>query len=76
MGTMCGGGCGGPGAEAIADMNKKGIYMPKQISGQVENDWDAVNTKGLDAVSAADLKKICTTSVVNLGKLGGGDKFN
>lgn len=28
---MCGGGCGGPSAEAIAEMNSKGIYMPKQI---------------------------------------------
>ena len=50
--------------------------MPKQISNQVENDWSAVNTKGGDVVTAADLKKVVSASVINLGKLGGKDKFN
>ena len=73
---MCSGSCGGPSAEAIAEMNKKGIYMPKQISEQVQGDWDAVNKKGTDTVNPADLKKIVMGSVAGLGKLGGNDKFD
>ena len=53
---MCNGGvCGGPSAEAIAEMNKKGIYMPKQIAEQIQGDWNTVNKKGTDTVNAGDL---------------------
>ena len=73
---MCNGsGCGGPSAEAIQEMNTKGIYMPRQISGQVEEDWTTINKKGTETVTLSDLKKICTASVTGLGKLGGKDKF-
>lgn len=73
---ICNGGCGGPSAEAIAEMNKKGIYMPKQIAEQIQGDWETVNKKGTDTVNAADLKKIVQSTVTGLGKLGGGDKFD
>ena len=74
---MCNGGvCGGPSAEAIAEMNKKGIYMPKQIAEQIQGDWDTVNKKGAEKVNAADLKKIVQSTVTGLGQLGGGDKFD
>ena len=77
MGTMCNGGvCGGPSAEAIAEMNKKGIYMPKQIAEQIQGDWDTVNKKGSDTVSPPDLQKIVKSTVTGLGQLGGGDKFD
>ena len=77
MGTMCNGGvCGGPSAEAIAEMNKKGIYMPKQIAEQIEGDWSTVNKKGTDTVTPADLQKIVKQTVTGLGQLGGGDKFD
>jgi len=73
---MCVGGCGGPSAEAIGEMNKKGIYMPKQILEQVQGDWNTVNKAGSKTVTPADLKKIVMGSVAGLGKLGGNDKFN
>ena len=77
MGTMCNGGvCGGPSAEAMNEMNKKGIYMPKQIAAQIQGDWDSVNKKGSDKVNPADLKKIVQSTVTGLGTLGGGDKFD
>ena len=50
--------------------------MPKQIAEQVNDNWDAANPKGNENLGPAELKKLCQTSVVNLGKLGGGDKFN
>ena len=49
--------------------------MPKQIAGQVEEDWTNINKKGAETVTLSDLKKICNASVVGLGKLGGKDKF-
>ena len=73
---MCNGSCGGPSAEAIAEMNKKGIYMPKQIEEQLVNEWTSVNTKDTETVSPGDLKKIVTNSINGLGQLGGGDKFD
>ena len=76
MGSMCKGSCGAPSAEAIAEMNKKGIYMPKQIEEQFTGDWQGVNTKGTETVSSGDLKKIVTNSINGLGQLGGGDKFD
>ena len=77
MGTICqGSACGGPSEEQIKQFNKNGIYMPKQINEQVENDWVIINKKGNETVTKSELQKICNQSVVGLGKLGGKDKFN
>ena len=76
MGAMCNGsGCGGPTEEALKELNKKGVYTPKQISTQIGTTWDEVNTNGDKKVSKKDLQKICTTAINTLGRNGGGDKF-
>ena len=76
MGAMCNGsGCGGPTEEALKEMNKKGIYTPKQIASTVGNEWTTVNADGSKKVDKKSLEKICKQAVTTLGKQGGGDKF-
>ena len=50
MGSSCKS-CGGPGEEALMDMNKKGIYTPKQITTQLADEWDVINVNGDKKVS-------------------------
>ena len=60
MGAMCNGsGCGGPTEEALKEMNKKGIYTPKQIASTVGNEWTSVNTEGGKKVSKKEKKFFC-----------------
>lgn len=73
---MCNGsGCGGPTEEALKEMNKKGIYTPKQIATSVGNEWGTINAEGNKKVSKKDLEKICKQAITSLGKQGGGEKF-
>ena len=72
---MCKSGCGGATDQAISDMNKKGIYTPKQIKDQFFSQWDAINSNGDAKVSKKDFEKICKQTINTLGKNGGGDKF-
>ena len=75
MGASCKS-CGGPGEEALQDMNKKGIFTPKQITAQLGGEWELINVNGDKKVSKKDLEKICKNTVVMLGKNGGSkEKF-
>ena len=57
------------------DMNKKGIYTPKQITTQLANEWEIINVNGDKKVSKQQLEKICKQTITTLGKNGGKDKF-
>ena len=72
---MCGGaGCGAPDAEAIQEMNKEGIYIPKQIDEHVGATWETRKNQEVDTVPSTELKKVVQATITNLAKLGAKNK--